>query len=93
MHVTVNVYGDILVVREDPHYELAVVPLPPDEEAAGVMRDRGVEARAGPTGVHCVHPASPLLNGNLNTEWSVTERRRIRTGVINQTCIRQGQAQ
>ena len=73
MHVTVNVDGDVLVVREDTHQELAVIPLPPDEEAAGVMRDRGVEARAGPAGVHCVHPASPLLNGNLNTERSVPE--------------------
>ena len=89
MHVTVNIDGDILVVREDPHYELAVVPLPPDEEAAGVMRDGRVEAGPAPAGVHCVPPAPPLLNGNLNTERSVTEitsmftRRRIRTGVIN----------
>ena len=73
MHVTMNVDWDVFVVREEPHLELAVIPLPPDEEAAGVMRDRGVEAGPRPAGVHCVHPASPLFHGDFHTERPVTK--------------------
>ena len=73
MNVPVHVEGDVLVVGEQPHAELAGVPLPPDEEAAGVVRERGVEAGARPLRVHCVHPASPLFNWDLNTQRPVPE--------------------
>ena len=59
VNIAVNVERNVSAVWYLPHYELAGVALPSDEEAGGVAGERTVEARPCLVSVHSVEITSP----------------------------------